>query len=50
MKLKEITAAEFKDKLKDPEVAEVNVWAKKIDKAINAQFHGDWKVEVTIAL
>jgi hypothetical protein len=46
MKLKEITAAEFKEKLKDPEVAEVKQWVKEIDAAINAKFEGNWEIEL----
>lgn len=46
MRLTEITAEEFKDKLKDPEAAEVSKWAREIDAKINKAFDGKWKVEV----
>jgi len=47
MRLDEITAAEFKEKLKDPEVAEVSRWAREIDTHVNKAFKGPWRVEVT---
>lgn len=46
MRLDEITKEEFLDKLKDPKVAEVNKWAKLIDREIKARFPGNWTVEV----
>ncbi len=47
MKLTEITAAEFQEKLKDPEVAQVSAWAKEIDTQVNKAFKGPWQVNVT---
>lgn len=46
MKLVEITAEEFRQKLKDPDIGQVHVWASKIEDAVNKAYNGDWKVEV----